>query len=84
MMVLRWGVVFCFFEFLGNLFFLSLSLWGVCVCVFMDPLFSLFEKESSFTSLVNHILVERKKKKERESEEERRRRKKKSGKKNER
>jgi len=75
---------FVFFEFLGNLFFLSLSFLGVCVCVCLDPLFSLFEKEYHLTSLcINHILVERKKKKERESEEERRRRKK-SGKKNER
>jgi len=32
---------FVFFEFLGNLFFLSLSFLGVCVCVFGSSLLSL-------------------------------------------
>ena len=32
---------FCFFEFLGNLFFLSLISRGVCVCVFGSSLLSL-------------------------------------------
>ena len=74
---------FVFFEFLGNLFFLSLSFLGVCVCVCLDPLFSLFEKEYHLTSLHKSHPRRKNKKKERESEEERRRRKK-SGKKNER
>ena len=72
--------VFCFFEFLGNLFFLSLISRGVCVCVFGSSSLSL--KKNIITSL-HKSSSSKKKKKERESEEERRRRKK-SGKKNER
>ena len=67
MMMMMMGIggsffVFCFFEFLGNLFFLSLISRGVCVCVWI--LSSLSLKKNIITSL--HKSHPRRKKKERE------------------
>ena len=81
MMVLRWGVVFCFlFFWIFRQPFFPLSHFSGCVCVCLDPLFSLFEKE------YHHIAKShpRRKKKERGRKRRRKTTKKKEWKKNER